>query len=196
MTQPPFSVKHYHCRDVLGCHYLISQISVYFGVGDCCHRLADRANSFPIDISWVIPIIHHHRHTLSASHLSSRSISHDTCSISNYLADTYQLLHTIIVYHTRLLRQRGHTLWLHISSGHLHHPWLPPTPPLTLNNLKCTSTDTSLITITNPLSIFSYIHLSIVILSQHSVRILSHYASLLVLLCVSIMLYSILYMLT
>ena len=114
-----------------------------FGVGDCFYRLADRANSFPIDISWVIPIIHHHYHTLSASHPSSRSISHDTCSISTYLADTYQLLHTIIVYHTRLLRQRGHMLWLHISSGHLNHPWRPPTPPLTLNNPKYTSPDTS-----------------------------------------------------
>ena len=81
-----------------------------FGVGDCFYRLADRANSFPIDISWVIPIIHHHRHTLSALYLSSRSISHNTYFISNYLAGTYQLLHIIIVYHTWLLRQRWHTL--------------------------------------------------------------------------------------
>ena len=77
-----------------------------FGVGDCYHRLTDRANSFPIEISWVINIIHHHRHILSASRHSSHNISHDTCSILNYLAGTYQLLHTVIVYHTRLLQQR------------------------------------------------------------------------------------------
>ena len=103
-----FHATTHSCRQTLMmtlCHAVTWWIYAAntFGVDDCCHRLADRTNSFPIDISWAIPIIHHHRHTLSASHLSSRSISHDACSTSNYLAGTYQVLHTIIVYHTRLL---------------------------------------------------------------------------------------------